>query len=683
MRALINAAVRAIGRGNDTVETRLSPNAQQDGTEQARIKRLLLTQRDDYGNTPLHLAAWNGSKAIFRWLVQNGADLDAVNDDGLSPVSLTARFGLWDMLRFIRDEHLITPIWQYGYVKCTNVNFSHHDTTRNLQDKYSIEYARQKQRVLLQELDKRCKTFALGLGKPQPVTALPTRDVGLGEYFSIAGIEQACESLLKSESGGEPHQKHGAAKGKPINFFGVIEVIRIFRPSGWHEAIRDCVDDLVLKKWRKCYALVYIGQTCIPSLAAFLIFGLMWRWRRLTLVQNSGLPGWYAPPLTDGDPEAGCGWPAIRESRSGRIQAVLAVYGVLAMIGVAMGEQRLRPHDLAPAIGSDGEGDDNSRVLHIVYVNLKALLCLVSAAMFLGMGAARVMAGPECDEFYVDAEKNATVFAGLFLFSNLLNLLRPVEDFGTTFLSIYQMIVTDLFRFSVVYMSLFLAFLVAIQTIFSANNYFLNNMFDGALVNSTAYHSLAGAGSRRKANGAGAAAGAGSQITRGQSTSIDTSACTSRIMTASDTAFKLLTTSLGDGFGDLLEMARSEPDPACGGYRSDHILSILVFAWVVLTNILTMNVLIAMLTKTFDKNVERSGDNWTLDIMARVIQYERQFPELQQRAHRPSRTAFSIGGLLDDVGLILYSIPEVHVLWRISTCAWSFFATFNPVSAIS
>jgi hypothetical protein len=86
---------------------------------------------------------------------------------------------------------------------------------------------------------------------------------------------------------------------------------------------------------------------------------------------------------------------------------------------------------------------------------------------------------------------------------------------------------------------------------------------------------------------------------------------------------------------------------------------------VVLTNILTMNVLIAMLSKTYIKNVERSDATWTLDIMGRVIQYERQFPELLARAHRPTRPSYNFSSLLEDMGLIVYCIPEVHTLARL------------------
>ncbi len=110
--------------------------------------------------------------------------------------------------------------------------------------------------------------------------------------------------------------------------------------------------------------------------------------------------------------------------------------------------------------------------------------------MFIAIGSARVMAGTECKTVYLNAEKNATAIAGLFLFVNLLNMLRPIEIFGAFFITIFKMIVTDLFRFSVVYLSMFLAFLVAIQTLYQSNNHFLEAIVTDSLQNSSDFRGL-------------------------------------------------------------------------------------------------------------------------------------------------------------------------------------------------
>jgi len=44
-----------------------------------------LQARDKDGNTPLHLAANAGTADVFKWLLKNGASLDATNSLGKMP----------------------------------------------------------------------------------------------------------------------------------------------------------------------------------------------------------------------------------------------------------------------------------------------------------------------------------------------------------------------------------------------------------------------------------------------------------------------------------------------------------------------------------------------------------------------------------------------------------------------
>jgi ankyrin repeat protein len=45
-----------------------------DSAVQYIMKAAVLNCRDEYGNTPLHLAAWNNSKITFKWLMEERAD---------------------------------------------------------------------------------------------------------------------------------------------------------------------------------------------------------------------------------------------------------------------------------------------------------------------------------------------------------------------------------------------------------------------------------------------------------------------------------------------------------------------------------------------------------------------------------------------------------------------------------
>jgi len=62
------------------------------GGNLARVKRLVIdcgvdpNVQDDDGDTPLHLAAWNGYLTIVKFLLEHGADPNIQDDDGDTPL---------------------------------------------------------------------------------------------------------------------------------------------------------------------------------------------------------------------------------------------------------------------------------------------------------------------------------------------------------------------------------------------------------------------------------------------------------------------------------------------------------------------------------------------------------------------------------------------------------------------
>ena len=43
--------------------------------------------RDEWGNTPLHLAAFDGNKAAVALLIDSGADINAKDESGTTPLA--------------------------------------------------------------------------------------------------------------------------------------------------------------------------------------------------------------------------------------------------------------------------------------------------------------------------------------------------------------------------------------------------------------------------------------------------------------------------------------------------------------------------------------------------------------------------------------------------------------------
>ncbi len=72
-------------------------------------------------------------------------------------------------------------------------------------------------------------------------------------------------------------------------------------------------------------------------------------------------------------------------------------------------------------------------------------------------------------------------------------------------------------------------------------------------------------------------------------------------MTTVDTAYKLFALSLGDGLADTILASSSVSNNGCDGFTPDKFLGLLYVIWIILTNILQLNLLIAMMTRIFEK----------------------------------------------------------------------------------
>ncbi len=147
--------------------------------------------------------------------------------------------------------------------------------------------------------------------------------------------------------------------------------------------------------------------------------------------------------------------------------------------------------------------------------------------------------------------------------------------------------------------------------------------------------------------------------------------------TLQDTAFALLEISFGDGFADALKLARRS-DYECAGFRPDFLTGYILVFWTFLTNVLVLNMLVAMMNYTFDAQLKTIRSIWILDVSYRIVRYQQTLPELAARMQRRA-IALSIWrvkywqSLAANVALVFYCMPEVHLygMWVRSLRFWS------------
>jgi hypothetical protein len=493
----------------------------------------LLNKQDEFGNSLLHLAAWNGQQEMYDWLVQQKANQFAVNDFGLTPLTLTVRFGFWEMFKHIRTKHLIRSGWKFGNVILEQDDYSQLDWrstgtfhTDGAIQKYlnhlAIQYMTNKNNLKchgimmkgvledfkfkfdedtmdsvvaksidtanalgeeIQENKKRIDLIRTMMNFLQERTKRVNQECQ-NSRLSVQNENENSEDLfsriqtvldtdvsaddvtLKLTDDDQSNIRDSEA------FLGAVTIITLFRPAKWYENAHSCVERVVLKKWNKVYGLVHLGNSIIPYIVILVLFCYMWHWRRLSILDH-GM--WWSDsrvyaPITDPSVEAMCGWRAIRDSKSGRLQAALIIYFVPSLLRLALVQRRLRPMDL------DEDGDmviSVEEVKQFMYVNLESLLHISIGGLIIAIGTTRVLAGPDCDSTYLVVEKNTTSMAALLLFVNLLFVARPIKIVGLLVLTLYRFLVTDVFRFLIVYSAFFIAFLIALQM--------LNNTHEGFL----------------------------------------------------------------------------------------------------------------------------------------------------------------------------------------------------------
>jgi ankyrin repeat protein len=94
VKALLNDNPELVSSKNTGIKTPLHLAAQSDN----KIAKLLLSKgaeidaKDDDGMTPLHIAAWKGRKAVVQLLLSHGTEVNARNKRGTTPLHYAAYF---------------------------------------------------------------------------------------------------------------------------------------------------------------------------------------------------------------------------------------------------------------------------------------------------------------------------------------------------------------------------------------------------------------------------------------------------------------------------------------------------------------------------------------------------------------------------------------------------------------
>ncbi len=63
-----------------------------------------MNAKDESGDTPLHLTSLYGHEEVAGLLVEAGADINALNDDGSSPLSLAAESGVQEAVDSLKSR---------------------------------------------------------------------------------------------------------------------------------------------------------------------------------------------------------------------------------------------------------------------------------------------------------------------------------------------------------------------------------------------------------------------------------------------------------------------------------------------------------------------------------------------------------------------------------------------------
>mmetsp|Transcript_34365 Transcript_34365/g.83640 ORF Transcript_34365/g.83640 Transcript_34365/m.83640 type:complete len:1321 (-) Transcript_34365:622-4584(-) len=613
----------------------------QEAAGEAMVKFVNL--QDQFGNTPMHIAVLHQRKAAFDLLAENKADVTITNHQGLTPFTLAARLGFTSMFEHILTKQYQEPVWSYGGVKLVKTDLTQVDsfkmkklcTCKHIKDKQGkvVGWEREKCEVeehkkckCLQDKEKCevtthdnvCKCFKVGEDGKKistgPAPWLPNAQCEVDFHR-----EQAKCKCKPDEEDGSLKQGGGrGTEGRQCGYEG--HNARKLHSGGWKGALeivvkheveafadQELIRSMIRDKWVSYGRSRYFWFHLIPYLMFMIVFTTMvtircWEARRdwdadiaEGKVQTNDietrfhawelgiLPPYPSPPPTMVD--AG-GWMEGMWLTFLSSTLELCVTLVCAVILFFDGyrHRRLSSTDLDP----QQRGWANMGFINygrFVHKNLTFALCFFTMALLLLSQFCR-MIGREREELSLLA------VSCIFVFCGLLQRLMPFEFFGRLVIMIWRIFLHDVLLALFIYVILLSAFSLSMFVMWQRSDF------------------------------------PAEMLSRGGAP-LDAD--------PSHTFLELIWVSLGEVDISSVLMATHNSSLAF----TFHII------WIVLSDVLVLNLLIAMMGRTYEADTRDGHKLWFFPHAAEVLWLENQMSGKDKARFRTGRPANNDNDLLE------------------------------------
>jgi hypothetical protein len=275
----------------------------------------------------LHLAAMNGQTEMLDRLMTLGANPQLHNRDGLTPFTLSARYGVWNAFNHLFEQHLTQTVWQFGNMERKVSDYTWFDWRgiKTFVTRVDVERCIHALLLIYHKESSSENIFPPAVpyhhdGAKREVHDSLCYKLGIVREKEKKWLEgMACERMrpkIEAWLSGKASSGEGAGSGDDSgsnvpsgdgNYTGddfdeyerdaeqrsAIRMITLFRPRGWFENTRGKVEHVILSKWNDGYHLVHLGQSLVPYFVLMLLFGCMWWKRQLHVLEHNF---WWATP---------------------------------------------------------------------------------------------------------------------------------------------------------------------------------------------------------------------------------------------------------------------------------------------------------------------------------------------------------------------------------------------------